>query len=185
MYLVDACAIDMKIGNIVPVDWIYSPILIMYSEQQENKSKLSEADQIHLIRNCLRWIYIYEVYFPELAACINVTDRFCRLACLFLGSDNLFLETEIQNLLEKCLSLIMKNREHLNFDKPVQGLSNFQDFYAQLLEQYQGVSYGNVLFGNFVLVPLAQRHNVKWRKTLWSEYAGVVQILNVPPEQVR
>lgn len=64
------------------------------------------------------------------------------------------------------------------------GLSNFQDFYAQLLEQYQGVSYGNVLFGNVILIPLAQRHSVKWRKTLWSEYAGVVQILNTTPEQV-
>lgn len=63
-------------------------------------------------------------------------------------------------------------------------MNNFQDFYAQLLEQYQGVSYGNILFANVILIPLAQRHNVKWRKTLWSEYAGAVQILNMTPEQV-
>lgn len=202
LLLIDSRSIDIKIGNIIPVDWIYSPILIMYSEQQENKSKLSETEQLHLIKNCLRWIYIYEVYFPELAACINVTDRFCRLACVFLASDTLFLETHIENLLEKCLRLIIsKSGQNLNFNKSVQGkldlrkfvvmvyefvvgLSNFQDFYAQLLEQYQGVSYGNVLFGNVVLIPLAQKHNVKWRKTLWSEYAGVAQILNVTPEQV-
>lgn len=64
------------------------------------------------------------------------------------------------------------------------GLSNFQDFYTQLLEQYQGVSYGNILFANVILIPLAQKHNVKWRKILWSEYAGVVQILNITPDQV-
>lgn len=63
------------------------------------------------------------------------------------------------------------------------GLASFQDFYTQLLEQYQGVSYGDVLFGNFILVPLAQRHSIKWRKILWSEYMGVVEIFNVTKEQ--
>lgn len=63
-------------------------------------------------------------------------------------------------------------------------MSNFQDFYTQLLEQYQGVSYGDVLFGNVLLVPLAQKHNSQYRKTLWSEYMGAVQVFNVTPEQV-
>lgn len=63
-------------------------------------------------------------------------------------------------------------------------MSNFQDFYTQLLEQYQSVSYGDVLFGNIILVPLAQKHNTQYRKTLWSEYMGVVQIFNVTAEQV-
>lgn len=122
MCLVDSCAVDIKLGNIIPVDWIYSPILIMYSEQQENKNNLTETEQLHLIKNCLRWIYIYESYFPELAACINVTDRFCRLACVFLANDNLFLEADIQNLLEKCLRLIItKSGQYLNFDKSIQG----------------------------------------------------------------
>lgn len=96
----------------------------MYSQQQENKIKLTETEQIRLTRNCLRWIYIYEVYFPELAACINVTDRFCRIACVFLASDTLFLETEIEKLLEKCLRLIIENSgKELNFNKPIHGKS--------------------------------------------------------------
>lgn len=65
------------------------------------------------------------------------------------------------------------------------GLTNFQDFYTQLLEQYQAVSYGDTLFGNVILVPLAQKHDIQYKKTLWSEYMGVVQILNVTHEQVR
>lgn len=122
MHMVDSRAVDVKIGNIVPIDWIYTPILVMYSEQQENKRKLPEAEQKRLIKNCLKWIYIYEMYFPDLAACINATDRFCRLACVFLASDDLFLEPDVQNLLEKCFQLIIsKSRQELNFDKPVQG----------------------------------------------------------------
>lgn len=106
----------------MPVDWIYSPILIMYSKQQENQKQLPENEQIRLIKNCLRWIYIYEVYFPELAACINVTDRFCRIACVFLASDGLFLEPDIENLLGKCLKLIIKNSgKDLNFNKTIHG----------------------------------------------------------------
>jgi hypothetical protein len=146
---------------------------------------------------------IYETYFPDLATAINPTDRFCRIACVFLGSDNLFLIDEIHNLLQLCLNNIIKCEHGINFDKEIQGdffyivkrnishfcssffvgLNNFQDFYTQLLEQYQGVSYGDVLFGNFILLPLAQRHSLKWRKTLWSEYLGVVEIFNVTVEQ--
>lgn len=177
--------IDIKIGNVIPVDWIYSPIISLYSSQQKNKSVYAEEQQTQLVLNCLRWIFIYETYFPSLANMLNPTGRFCRLACIFLGSDNLFLHEEIQELLKQCLKNLVANMEEmLNFDKEIEGLNNFQDFYIQLLEQYQGVSYGNVLFGNFILIPLAQRHNIKWRKILWSEYGGILQIFNVSKEQV-
>lgn len=53
-----------------------------------------------------------------------------------------------------------------------------------MLEQYQGVSYGDVLFSNFILVPISQAHNVQWRKTLWSEHIGAAQILHIPEEKV-
>lgn len=168
------------IKNLVPVDWIYSPIVLLYSIHQQNKVKYPEDQLIFIIKNCLRWIYFYECHFTDLAALINPTERFCRLACVFLAKDDLFLEAEIQNLLELCFNCIIKNDiDNIDFDKPIQGLNNFQDFYIQLLDQYQGVSYGNVLFGNFIVVPCLQKHNVKWRKILWSEYVGAVQICNV------
>ncbi|KAJ8975452.1 hypothetical protein NQ317_000701 [Molorchus minor] len=143
------CCIDISFGNVIPMDWPYTPILILYSNHLENKMEsIDEEQQIFTIKNCLRWILIYETYFPMLASTINPTDRFCRLACVFLGS-----------------------------------LSNFQDFYTQLLEQYQGVSYGDILFGNIIFIPLAQKHNIQYKKNLWSEYMGVVQIFNITPEQ--
>lgn len=173
-------------SNVIPIDWIYSPIILLYSEQQkdDDERNVNENEQIRLITNCLRWIYIYEMYFPELVSMINPTDRFCRLACIFLGSDSLFLNDDIQYWLSLCLKALLKYESNLNFDGKIQGLNSFQDFYIQLLEQYQGVSYGNYVFGNFILIPLAQRHNVKWKKILYSEYAGVAQIFNVTKEQV-
>ncbi|XP_056635856.1 RNA polymerase II-associated protein 1 [Diorhabda sublineata] len=178
-----SCCLNISVGNVIPMDWIYTPILVLYSNQQQNKKEQDEQEQVFVISNCLRWILIYETYFPFLASRINPTDKFCRLACVFLGSDNLFLIPEIHDLLELCLKNVLKYERELNFDKEIQGLSNFQDFYTQLLEQYQGVSYGDVLFGNIIVVPLAQKHNLQFRKTLWSEYMGVVQVFNMTPEQ--
>ncbi|XP_044754149.1 RNA polymerase II-associated protein 1 [Coccinella septempunctata] len=177
--------LDIGIGNIIPVDWVYSPIIILYSNQQEKKNSLSQEQQIFIVKNCLRWILIYETYFSNLVRAVNPTDRFCRLACVFLGSDELFLNQEIHKLLELCLkNILSKFGDGLDFNKPIKGLKNFQDFYNQMLEQYQGVSYGDTLFANFVLVPLSQKQNVQWRKTLWSEYMGVAQIMDISREKL-
>ncbi|XP_045474307.1 RNA polymerase II-associated protein 1 isoform X2 [Harmonia axyridis] len=177
--------LDIGIGNVIPVDWVYTPILILYSNQQEKNNVLSEQQQTFIVTNCLRWVLIYEMYFPSLVLAVSPTDRFCRLACVFLGSDVLFLNQEIHQLLELCLkNILSKFEKKLDFNKPIKGLKNFQDFYNQMLEQYQGVSYGDILFGNFVLVPLSQKQNVQWRKTLWSEYYGVVQILDISRKQL-
>lgn len=175
-------SLNVSQTNIMPLDWIYSPIIALYSNEP---SKISEVAQNFIISNCLRWVYIYETYFPDLANMINPTDKFCRLACTYLGSDSLFLLPEIQNLLRTCLNQILSNHDDdLDFDKAIHGLKSFQDLYTQLLEQYQGVSYGDKLFGQFMLVPLAQRHNVKFRKAMWSEYAAIVQIFNVTEDEV-
>lgn len=106
--------------TVIPIDWIYSPIVLLYSNQQQNKDQ-EEAEQVFIIQNCLRWILIYESYFPELTQSLNPTDRYCRLACVFLGSDSLFLIEEIHNLLRICFKNIMKNEPNINFNKEIQG----------------------------------------------------------------
>lgn len=177
--------IDNRIGNIIPVDWIFSPLVILYAGHQTSKKK-NEQREIFIVTRCLQWIFLYENYFPELSSCINPTDRYCRLGCVFLCDNSLFLEEEILHLLELCFKILLRpvNFNNINFDKEIQGLNNFQDFYVQLLEQYQGVSYGNALFANFILVPLIQKQNVKWRKIFWSEYMGVAQTITLDLNQV-
>lgn len=119
------CCLDISIGNVIPMDWIFTPILVFYSNQSQNNTEQDETQQIFVIRNCLRWILIYETYFPFLASSINPTDRFCRLACVFLGSDSLFLTKEIHDLLEFCFKNVIKHEKELNFDKEIQGTNIF------------------------------------------------------------
>uniref|UniRef100_S4PJL9 RNA polymerase II-associated protein 1 n=2 Tax=Pararge aegeria TaxID=116150 RepID=S4PJL9_9NEOP len=142
--------------------------------------KQQEAEKKLIIRCSLEWILFNEITFPDLISDIEVTDRFCRIMCVFLCSSSLFLDKNINTLIRKCMENLYKNRHKFNFDKQLTGLSNFQDLYTQLLEQFQSVSYGDDTFASCVLVPLAQKHNVKWRKLLWSEYAGCLRALDCP-----
>ncbi|XP_061722363.1 RNA polymerase II-associated protein 1 [Cydia pomonella] len=172
---------------ILPRDWIYLPILHLYSKSQEQNPqkvlglnvKASTAKEF-VIRSSLEWILFNEYCFPDLLKDINVTDRFCRLMCVFLCDNSLFLDARIKILLQKCLEVLFKRSSEFNFDQQLTGLSNFQGFYIQFLEQFQSVSYGDCNFAACVLVPLAQRHDVKWRKLIWSEYAGCLRALDCP-----
>ncbi|CAH0402933.1 unnamed protein product [Chilo suppressalis] len=176
---------------ILPRDWIYLPILMLYGKSQEvtvvgqyaRPVSMHEATQKELVIVCsLEWILFYESCFPDLLKDIDVTDRFCRIMCVFLCDNSLFLDNNVKVLLRKCTQILFKRKSSFNFDMPLTGLHNFQDFYTQLLEQFQSVSYGDATFAACVLVPLAQKHNVKWRKILWSEYAGCLRALDCPEE---
>lgn len=178
---------------VLPRDWIYLPILSLYSSSQEVKltssvvgdhankiKRQQEAEKELIVRCSLEWILFNELTFADLLRDIEVTDRFCRIMCVFLCDTSLFLDKKINVLLRKCTRVLYKECKKFDFDKQLTGLSNFQDFYTQILEQFQGVSYGDHVFASCVLVPLAQRHNVKWRKLLWSEYAGCLRALDCP-----
>lgn len=180
---------------ILPRDWIYLPILALYSKcEDEDKTvkvmgdhankvaTLMAAEKELLISCSLEWILFNELCFPDLLNELDATDRFCRMMCVFLCDNSLFLEPKIKILLHKCIQMVFRKNTAFNFDKSLTGLHNFQDFYTQFLEQFQSVSYGDHTFAACVLVPLAQRHNVKWRKLLWSEYAGCLRALDCPEE---
>lgn len=180
---------------ILPRDWIYIPILNMYSDSQESDAKkgtntskavFKDRWKEFIISSSLEWILFNEVCFSDLLNDIDITDRFCRVMCVYLCDGSLFLEKKINLLLKKCLRILFKKEKNkpFNFNKDLTGLHNFQDFYTQFLEQFQSVSYGESTFAACVLVPLAQKHDVKWRKLLWSEYAGCLRPLDCPEDQL-
>jgi len=62
---------------------------------------------------------------------------------------------------------------------------NFVFFrYASLLSQYSAVSFGDPLFGCFVILPLTQSHDIKFRRAVWDEHIGVLRALAIPLDQV-
>lgn len=122
------------IGNIVPIDWSYFPIVALYANHTEDTTKEEEVRQIFTVTRCLQWIFLYENYFPDLAAFINPTDRFCRLACTFLISNTLFLEKDVRDLLRYCLQALVKQEVFgkLNFDQEIQGITKLHQYIIDL-----------------------------------------------------
>lgn len=106
---------DFTGGPAIPVDWFYAPLVGLRS------SRHSETQIVFTASNCLRWIALYETYFPQLATLIDVTEKYCRLACVFLGSDSLFLVSEVRTHLERCLLILLKNERNLDFNKEIRG----------------------------------------------------------------
>ncbi|XP_069684803.1 RNA polymerase II-associated protein 1-like isoform X1 [Periplaneta americana] len=117
-------------------------------------------------------------------ATISVTARFCYLSTVFLAGNDLFLEPEVHHHLDTLLRILLRNNSNLNFNEKIPGFTSFYDLYTQLVEQFAAVSYGDELFGHFVMIPLQQRHSPSYRKLVWSEQAAILRVLRTPPHQL-
>jgi hypothetical protein len=51
----------------------------------------------------------------------------------------------------------------LKFDDSIPGIDSFSDFYFQLVDQFQAVSYGDPLFALFIMLPLTNVNVWKYR----------------------
>lgn len=56
--------------------------------------------------------------------------------------------------------------------------------YGELLLQFSAVSYGDTLFGAFLLLPLQQKQDPQLRRMVWGENAVVLHILSTPISEV-
>ena len=67
---------------------------------------------------------------------------------------------------------------------PPPGLASFQDLYTALLAQYEAVSFGDRLFGSWVLLPLQRRYSATMRLAVFGEHVAMLRSLGVTLEQV-
>lgn len=131
---------------------------------------------------------------------------------MFLCSSDLFLERPVQKLTWGLLRLLTRFdptlTDHLIYQKsgscltpepcvsrqsrldsldlsvPPPGLASFQDLYSALLTQYEGVSFGDRLFGCWMLLPLQRKYSVAMRLAVFGEHVGMLRSLGVTLEQV-
>ncbi|CAG2064588.1 unnamed protein product, partial [Timema podura] len=71
-------------------------------------------------------------------------------------------------------SLVCCERSALDHEATESGQ---QMLYTQLVDQFEGVSYGDKLFGHFLLIPLQQRHSGEYRKLVWGEHTPILRLL--------
>ncbi|ETE67747.1 RNA polymerase II-associated protein 1, partial [Ophiophagus hannah] len=151
-------------GPILPSDWLFLPLISLYNKttvagtQWATESPLP-LDLVNMVTRNLQWILLLETWRPQILQGIPIAAKLARLMCVFLTGSDLFLEGPVHCYTAALLSLYCQSKvfESLNLDVPLPGLASFHDLYISLLEQFESVSFGDPLFGVFVLLPL-QRH---------------------------
>ncbi|KAL2748309.1 RNA polymerase II-associated protein 1 [Vespula maculifrons] len=158
----------------MPKDWLYLPLVHIYTKCRNNET-ITEEDKKNILV-----ILGLEIVSPELVAKLSPTLRFSRLVLTYL-CDTVYLNNDVSILLNKAMSdLMQKYYKKLNFTKDLPGLNSFVDLFTAMCEHFCSTSYGNHNFAMILLIPIAQRHNVHYRKLLWSEHAGVLRYLRLP-----
>ncbi|CAL1289411.1 unnamed protein product [Larinioides sclopetarius] len=150
---------------LLTVDWCYKPIAEQYySFTQSNKSTISDVS-LHLTSS-LQWIQM--CHDSQLSAIKDIPGAvdFFYLCMVFLLDEDFFRDSNVQILLKDCLLSLLKYKSIYleKIDWP--NLKAFDDLYLEMLNQFEAVSYGDQLFGNFVLFPLQQCYSQRWKKVL-------------------
>ncbi|XP_018087435.1 RNA polymerase II associated protein 1 S homeolog isoform X1 [Xenopus laevis] len=173
-------------GPILPFDWPFLPLINLYNkvtnaETRGNVVNTLPPDLVNKITRNLQWLLLLESWRSGCLKNIPTAAKLARIACVFLTGGDLFLEGSVHTYTTAILMLYSQNKclESLNLDVPIPGLASFYDFYMDLLEQFEGVSFGDPLFGTFVLLPLQRRFSVQLKQAVFGECVSCLRSLSV------
>ncbi|NXP79896.1 RPAP1 protein, partial [Ramphastos sulfuratus] len=189
-YLIQSMLLPEVRGPILPSDWPFFPLISLYNKvtNAETRGAVLNSLPLDLINTVtwnLQWVLLLETWRAETLQNIPTAAKLARLMCVFLTGSDLFLEAPIHRYTAALLSAYCQPKalDSLNLDAPIPGVASFHDLYISLLEQFEGVSFGDPLFGAFVLLPLQKRFSVHLRLSLFGEHTSILQALGVPLQQ--
>lgn len=171
---------------LLPTDWPFLPLIHLYHQATDTSSGLPPADTVGTAMRALQWVLVLESWRPQALQAVPPAARLARLMCVFLVDSELFRESPIQRLVAALLTRLCQPEvlPNLNLDCPLPGLASFPDLYANFLEHFEAVSFGDHLFGALVLLPLQRRFSVTLRLTLFGEHVGALRALGLPLTQL-
>uniref|UniRef100_A0A669EI03 RNA polymerase II associated protein 1 n=1 Tax=Oreochromis niloticus TaxID=8128 RepID=A0A669EI03_ORENI len=177
-------------GPILPSDWPFLPLVSLYEQAGVSDGgglAVEELPQraLQAVTHCLQWLLLLEVWREEALKVVLPVAKFARLSCVFLCSSDLFLERPVQRLTWGLFRLLTSTKlDSLDLNVPPPGLASFQDLYSALVSQYEAVSFGDRLFGCWVLLPLQRRYSITMRLAVFGEHVGMLRSLGVTLEQL-
>ncbi|XP_029972706.1 RNA polymerase II-associated protein 1 [Salarias fasciatus] len=184
-------------GPAVPSDWPFLPLVGLYERTEMGGAgggggagglavEELPPGALQAVTHCLQWLLLLEVWREEALQAVPPVARLARLSCVFLCSSDLFLERPVQRLAWALFRLMTRGSrlDSLDLGAPPPGLASFQDLYSALLSQYEAVSFGDRLFGCWLLLPLQRRYSAAMRLAVFGEHVGVLRSLGVTPEQL-
>ncbi|KAF8794743.1 RNA polymerase II-associated protein 1 like protein [Argiope bruennichi] len=166
-----------KTPFLLSFDWSYKPI----AEQYYNFTKRKPISEVSLqLTSSLQWIHMcHDLQLPLVKDIPGAVD-FMYFCMVFLLDEDFFRDSNVQNLLKDSLISLLKYKS-ISLEKvDWPNMKSFDDLYLEMLNQYEAVSYGDQLFGNFVLFPLQQSYPSRWKRLLLTDHCQVVQFLRMP-----
>uniref|UniRef100_A0A4W3K724 RNA polymerase II associated protein 1 n=1 Tax=Callorhinchus milii TaxID=7868 RepID=A0A4W3K724_CALMI len=174
-------------GPLLPADWAFLPLITLYerASREELRGQLVGSLPPGLVAGvtgCLQWLLLLETWRDGLLRSLAPAAKLARLTCVFLTGSDLFLERPVHDYLSALLATFCQpsRMAALDLGVPLPGLSSFYDLYVDLLQQFESVSFGDHLFGCFLLLPLQRRFSVQLREAVFGEHVGVLRALGVP-----
>ncbi|CAH2328960.1 RNA polymerase II-associated 1 isoform X1 [Pelobates cultripes] len=171
---------------ILPSDWSFLPLINLYNKVANAETRglvvnTLPPDLVTTITRNLQWILLLETWRPGILQSIPTAAKLARVTCVFLTGGDLFLEAPVHSYTAALLAHYCQPKclESMVLDVPLPGITSFYDFYMNLLEQFEGVSFGDSLFGTFVLLPLQRRFDVQLKKALFGEHVSCLRSLSV------
>uniref|UniRef100_A0A673C599 RNA polymerase II associated protein 1 n=1 Tax=Sphaeramia orbicularis TaxID=375764 RepID=A0A673C599_9TELE len=178
-------------GPTLPSDWPYLPLVSLYERTGVSDGGGLAVEELPVgalqaVTHCLQWLLLLEVWREEALKVVLPVAKFARLSCVFLCSSDLFLERPVQRLTWGLFRLLTRKSrlDSLDLNAPPPGLASFQDLYSALLAQYEAVSFGDRLFGCWVLLPLQRRYSAAMRLAVFGEHVGMLRSLGVTLQQL-
>uniref|UniRef100_A0A673I673 RNA polymerase II-associated protein 1-like n=1 Tax=Sinocyclocheilus rhinocerous TaxID=307959 RepID=A0A673I673_9TELE len=178
-------------GPSLPSDWPFLPLISLYermglSAGGGHQVESLPAGSVQSVTNCLQWLLVLESWREQALTAVPPVAKLARLACVFLCSSDLFLERPVQELTWALFRRLTRpaQLEALDLGSPPPGLASFHDLYSALLAQYEAVSFGDPLFGCFMLLPLQRCYSVTMRLAVFGEHVGMLRSLGVPLQQL-
>jgi hypothetical protein len=151
-------------------------MLFLYNAQVDSNihhTIETELKEEEIIKTTLQFNGILHDFGLQL---ISKDQQLMYLMLVYFGKQLDFLNVEVKEMIAK---LFRSMKSHtFNFDIKLNNEKSFEDLYIMFLETFQANSYGDDLFSAFVMTPLAQRYDAKWRKLIWSQYAMVLKFIN-------
>ncbi|KAF0313881.1 RNA polymerase II-associated protein 1 [Amphibalanus amphitrite] len=151
---------------------------------EDPRAELYGVEPARVADRCLQLLAVLFSRHRRLVDALSVTAHFARVCCVFLAGDDLFLDPAVQRGLRQVLQHVLEDPDQLDLTADVPGLASFGDLYTQLLDQFEGVSYGDALFGAVILVPLLPRQPAELRRALWIERPLALRAITTRPEQM-
>lgn len=64
------------------------------------------------------------------------------------------------------------------------GAITFENLFLLFVDHFEGTSYGDLTFGALLMVPLAQKYDLRWRRLVWSEHVSALRFMQCTEQQL-